>query len=85
MAAFIAGWYAGGGSDGLLPGALRRVACESGWNRYQASNPPYRGLGQWDSSWESYGGGDIWDPWQQGHNMAVRVNRDGGFGGWSCA
>lgn len=83
--AFIAGWYAGGGSDALLPRTLAIIACESGWDVY-AYNPagPYNGLGQWDTSWWSYGGGDIHDPWQQGHNMATRVRRDGGFGAWGC-
>lgn len=80
---FIAGWYAGGGSAALLPKALRIINCESGWNVY-ARNGKYTGLGQWDNTWWSYGGGDIYSPWQQGHNMAVRVNKSGGFGAWEC-
>lgn len=64
---------------------MRIVDCESRWE-VDAYNPagPYRGLGQWDSTWYSYGGGDIRSPWQQGHNMAVRVNRDGGWAAWGC-
>lgn len=84
QAAFIDGWYAGGGSAALLESALRRIQCESGWDIY-AHNGPYDGLGQWDGTWYAYGGGDIYSPWQQGHNMAVRVRRDGGFGAWGCA
>jgi hypothetical protein len=80
---FIAGWYAGGGSEALLPKALAVIQCESTWNVY-AQNGIYRGLGQWDSTWWSFGGGDIYSPWQQGHNMAVRVNREG-WRAWECA
>jgi hypothetical protein len=80
---FNAGWLAGGGTQAGLPKAHSVVKCESNWNPY-AVNGIYRGLGQWDSTWNSYGGGDIWSPWQQGHNMAVRVNREG-WRAWSCA
>jgi hypothetical protein len=73
---FTAGWFAGGGTQAGLQTALAVVKCESNWNVY-AQNGIYRGLGQWDSTWSNYGGGDIYSPWQQGHNMAVRVNKEG--------
>jgi hypothetical protein len=81
---FIAGWYAGGGTDAQLPKALAVVQCESTWNVYAVGPLGHRGLGQWDSTWWSFGGGDIWSPWQQGHNMAVRVNKEG-WRAWECA
>jgi hypothetical protein len=81
---FIAGWYAGGGTDAQLPKALRVVFCESSWNIYAVGPLGHRGLGQWDSTWWSFGGGDIYSPWQQGHNMAVRVNKEG-WRAWECA
>lgn len=64
---------------------MKIVKCESEWDPYAHNAAgPYDGLGQWDSTWWSYGGGDIHDPWQQGHNMAVRVTRSGGFYAWEC-
>lgn len=84
QADFIAGWFAGGGDQARLPLALEIINAESGWqiNAYNAAGP-YTGLGQWDSTWYAYGGGDIYSPWQQGHNMAVRVVATGGFKAWN--
>lgn len=84
VADFIAGWQAGGGAEHLLARALATIQCESGWNLYAYSAAgPYVGLGQWDSTWWVYGGGDIFSAWQQGHNMALRVMRNqGDFGAW---
>lgn len=79
---FTEGWLAGGGDIGLIPYVQSIIECESSWDRYADSNPPYIGLGQWDNSWYSYGGGDIYSPWQQGYNMAIRVIRDRSFGAW---
>jgi hypothetical protein len=85
VAQFDAGWFAGGGSAAMLAKAHSVVTCESTWNvRAVSPNGRYRGLGQWDSSWYSFGGGDIWSAWQQGHNMAVRVNQEG-WRAWACA
>jgi len=85
VAQFDAGWFAGGGSAAMLAKAHSVVTCESTWNVYAVSlNGRYRGLGQWDSTWYSFGGGDIWSAWQQGHNMAVRVNQEG-WRAWTCA
>lgn len=83
QAAFDAGFRAAGGSEAQLQIAHEVVYAESRWDIY-AFNPRggYTGLGQWDSTWWSYGGGDIYDPWQQGFNMATRVHRDRCWCAW---
>jgi LysM repeat protein len=72
--AFAAGYIAGGGPAQYLEFILANViACESGYN-LRAFNPagPFYGLMQFlPLTWANTGGGDWFDPWQQGHNTAV--------------
>lgn len=70
---FIAGARAAGATDAVLAHLMRMIPCESGWNP-MAYNPvgPFYGLLQFlESTWNTVGGGDIYDPWQQGHNGAT--------------
>jgi hypothetical protein len=71
---FAEGYIAGGGPPQYIEILLSKViACESGYN-LRAFNPagPFYGLMQFlPETWSNTGGGDWFDPWQQGHNTGV--------------
>lgn len=69
---FTLGFLDGGGNANDLPLVYCLVELESHWH-LDSYNPegPYYGLGQWLlSTWESVGGGDLYDPYIQGRNFA---------------
>lgn len=78
--AFAAGYRAAGGAEGYLERILYRVIpCESTWNTHAVNHAgPFYGLMQFmPATWNAVGGGDWFDPYQQGANTArllVRAN-----------
>jgi hypothetical protein len=76
---FIAGYVATGGPQQHLDRLVHRVIpCESAGNpRAFSALGPYYGLLQFlPSTWYSAGGGDWFDPWQQGANTARLLLRE---------
>jgi hypothetical protein len=73
---FAEGYRAAGGPESLLPHILNRVIpCESGYNPLAVNRRgPYYGLMQFSvATWSRVGGGDWYNPWQQGVNTARLV------------
>jgi hypothetical protein len=76
-AQFAAGYRQAGGPEQYLSHILYNVMpCESDYNPYAVSyGGPYYGLMQFSSyTWYSVGGGDWFNPYQQGYNTAMLVN-----------
>lgn len=75
--AFTAGYLAAGGNGNLLPRVLRTMMCESeGKPRAYNAAGPYYGLMQFsETTWQSVGGGDWFDPYTQGANTARLMAR----------
>ncbi len=75
---FIAGYRAAGGPEAHLNRIVTRVIpCESGGNTHAVNRGgPYYGLMQFmGATWNAVGGGDWFDPYQQGANTARLVVR----------
>jgi hypothetical protein len=73
---FAEGYSAAGGPESLLPHILNRVIpCESNYNPFAVNwRGPYYGLMQFSgATWNRAGGGDWFNPWQQGANTARLV------------
>lgn len=86
---FIAGYRAAGGSEELFNHIVSHmISCESGWQIYIVSPYGDSGLGQfkvgtWNGVAASTGHTDIWNPYDQGFNVAT-LSKDG-LGPWpSC-
>ena len=85
MAAFSAGYRDAGGPPEYLDHLLADVIpCEWGWHPWQPGNG-YLSRAQFDPlSWQDAGGGDPWDDYTVGGNVARWIGKvnPGGSGGW---
>lgn len=85
MATFSAGYRDAGGPPEYLDGLLSWVIpCEWGWHPWRPGNG-YLSRAQFDpQSWEDAGGGDPYDDYTVGGNVArwIRMVDPGGSGGW---
>ena len=83
---FILGYREADGADALLEHFLRVVIpCESRWNPLVVSEGGHMGLAQFHpDSWAKAGGGDPFDAYQQGANVARWAAMTDPASQWSC-
>lgn len=71
---FSRGYFEAGGPAYAWPAVVEMVRCESSWLLY--TDGPYNGLAQFDwPTWAEAGGGNPYDPYDQGRNVAYFVKR----------